>query len=113
MIDILKYTRELEETGLTREQAEKFVRSQIQMITDNVVSSSEFISEINGIKANMDRMKSELQGQMNDLKSEIKQLDISTSLEIQKMVNRLGVIVVSSISALGVFQGVIFWIATK
>lgn len=65
------------------------------MITDNVVSRSEFFSEINSLKA------------------EIKQLDLRTSLETQKMVNRFGAIVVSSVSALGVFQGVLFWMITK
>lgn len=69
------------------------------MITDNVVSRTEFFSEINNLKT--------------ELRSEIKQLDIRAALETQKMVNRFGAIVVSSVSALGVFQGVLFWTITK
>jgi hypothetical protein len=41
MIDTLMYTRKLEEAGLTRDQAELMVRTQFNMISDNVVTKND------------------------------------------------------------------------
>lgn len=55
MIDVLKYTRKLEEAGFERELAELFVRGQVSMISDNVVT-----------KADLDNTTTVLRSEMNE-----------------------------------------------
>ena len=76
MIDTLKYTKDLEAAGLSRGQAETIVGAQFRMISENVAT-----------------------------KADIKELEYKFTLEIQKVITKLGTTVVASVSALGVFLG--------
>lgn len=90
MIDTLRYTRELEESGLSRDQAEMFVRSQIQMITDNVVTKNDFLNEL-------EKLRTEFDGIRKELRSEIR-------VEIHKAMNKQTLIIVSTLTALSLLM---------
>ena len=90
MIDTLRYTRELEETGLSRDQAEMFVRSQIQMITDNVVTKNDFLNEL-------EKLRTEFDGIRKELRSEIR-------VEIHKAMIKQTLIIVSTLTALSLLM---------
>lgn len=77
MIDLLEYTKKLEEAGFDRHQAELFVRGQVSMITDNVSTkadlekiSTEFRSELNEmvttLRSEMKELGTELRSEMNE-----------------------------------------------
>lgn len=90
MIDTLRYTRELEESGLSRDQAEMFVRSQIRMITDNVVTKNDFLNEL-------EKLRTEFDGIRKELRSEIR-------VEIHKAMNKQTLIIVSTLTALSLLM---------
>lgn len=112
MIDTLGYTKSLEKAGLSREQAEIFVRGQLQMISDNVVTKPDFLT----MKADLQGMRSELQSEIQGLRGELQRevqdiragldkLEIGFNLKLQQMTNRLGVIVIGSATILGILLG--------
>ena len=90
MFDILKYTRDLEESGLKRDQAEAFVRAQMHMITDNVATRA----DLKVLRSDMESLRSELKSDMAVLKSELKsELDSSLGKKITLSTTILGVLI--------------------
>lgn len=75
MIDTLRYTRELEATGLTREQAEIFVRSHLGMISDNVATKAEIDKLETNLSRRMDQLDTKFTGQIGRLDGQIGRLD--------------------------------------
>ena len=130
MIDTLKYSRELEAAGFTPEQAELFVRSQINMITDNVATridmrdishridkmdqkfearfvqmEEKFIQIEEKFETRFVQLEEKFETQLKSLES---RFDLKLDRKLEQMTNKLGIIVVSSmglmITGLGVFQ---------
>jgi len=79
MIDVLKYTRKLEEAGFEREQAELFVRGQVSMISDNVAT-----------KADLDMMATELRSEMKELGTELRSEMKELGTELRSEMKELG-----------------------
>ena len=100
MIDTLKYTRELEKAGLESETAEIFVRGQLQMISENVVTKSDFLlaksefsSEIRSVRSEIktihhridkldERIMEKLDKQKSDFNSKLKQLEYRMTIKL-------------------------------
>lgn len=72
MIDTLKYTKDLEKSGLNRRQAETIVGAQFKMISENVATKS----DVNNLKIEMHSefkdIRSEFRSEFKDVRSEFK-----------------------------------------
>jgi hypothetical protein len=86
MIDTLRYTKDLEKAGLAPEVAEMLVRGQLAMITGNVATKIDILS---------------LKAEMREFSSKLDTQNAKFELQVQRMTNKLGIIVVSSLGALG------------
>lgn len=121
MIDTLKYSRELEAAGFNPKQAELFVRSQMGMIVDNVVTKSdlrdirdeiadvrgELKAEIKDVNHRIDLVVTKVTEMDKNFKARLKGQSAEFNLKVEKVANKLGLIVVSSttllIAGLGLF----------
>lgn len=90
MNNVLGYTRELEEVGFSKRQAETSIEIWMDMMNQNLATKADFkehyfmakadLNEMNSkimafnfeIKAEMDKFKSEIRTEINEFKSEIR-----------------------------------------
>ena len=119
MIDTLKYSKQLEGAGLGPKQAELLVRGQIAMITDNVATKADIrdLKELNKelshrlevfmekTDARFESIDARFKSFENVMEFRFDSLESRFDVKIQRMTNRLGVIVVMSVGVLGVFLG--------
>jgi len=136
MIDTLMYTRKLEEAGLTRDQAELMVRTQFNMISDNVATKNDLMnlksdliekialvderlnSKIDGVEERLnsksegveERLNSKIDGVEERLNSKINGVEQRLNSKIesseQRLVIRLGSIVATGV---GLLMAMNFW----
>jgi DNA anti-recombination protein RmuC len=84
MIDVLKYTRKLEEAGFEREQAEIFVRGQVSMISDNVTTKADLEKVESNINSSVLTLRSEMKEMATQLRSEMKEVATELRSEMKE-----------------------------
>lgn len=103
MIDTLSYTRDLMKAGLSEEQAELMVRSQFQMISNNVATKADLAELRNELKDIRIEIK-DIRSDMKDIRTDLK--DIRTDLKTQelRLVRNLSAVIIFLFGAIATIQ---------
>lgn len=72
MFNALTYIKNLEATGLSREQAEAILESEIAVIEGKMVTKTEFGEFRNETRAEFNDVRSEMRAEFNDVRSEMR-----------------------------------------
>lgn len=92
MIQILRYTEELEKVGFTTEQAKKSVQMWMDLMDQNFATKADFKehyfmtkTDLKDVQSEMKDLKSELQNEMKDLRNELKDFKIEVKSEFKQV----------------------------
>lgn len=94
MFNALKYTKQLEQVGLTREQAE----AQVQMVIEVMDSTFATKADFNELKANFTALESKMDSGFSKLESQMAKLEYNILVKLGLL---LTTIMTVGISALG------------
>jgi hypothetical protein len=83
MFNTLKFAKELEATGMTREQAETFTKNLSDMVFDSLATKDDLKKQSLLFKTEMNEFK-------NDMKEDIAKLDHKIDLAVHKLTIKLG-----------------------
>lgn len=100
MIDTLKYSRQLEEAGFDSKQSELFVRSQMAMISENVLTKI----DLREIEDKIKTVDNKVHVLTEKMESRFETMESRFELKLQRVTNRLAVIMITS---MGVFSTVL------
>ncbi len=99
MVDTLRYSKELTQRGLPKTQAEGVVKTQYEMIKENVTTKLDLKESEFALRSEMKELAAELRSEMKqlatDLRSDMKQLE-------SRLTIKLGSIMVAGITVLGI-----------
>lgn len=72
MINVLKYVQELEQAGMTSEQAKIISKAQVDMLNDSVVTKADFMIFQEKVSAEFQDVRNEMRSEFRDVRNEMR-----------------------------------------